>query len=68
MTADMLLLAHGAANAGTITVLRPVKHCGVVWSSDPNILVRQPNNGGWTRTGRCGKCELDLTPFQPDMI
>ncbi len=66
VTVNMLKLAHAGANSGTVVVLRPVKHCGVVWSSEPNVLVKYPN-GGWTRAGRCGKCDIDLTPFQPDI-
>ena len=59
---DMLELSHGAVKFGSVVFLRRVTHCGIVWSSDPNIIAKEPN-GGWTRNGVCGKCDVDLTPF-----
>jgi hypothetical protein len=62
MLKDMLELTHGASNNGGVVKLKRVKHCGIIWSSDPNIIAAE-KNGGWTRGGTCGKCDVDLTPF-----
>jgi hypothetical protein len=53
--ADVAFLAGAASRAGTVVTLRPTFHCGITWSSDPRIL--DGKDCGWTRTGRCGKCD-----------
>jgi hypothetical protein len=65
--ASMMDLARAASKKGTLVNLTPVGHCGVMWSSDPTALVFY-SNGGWTRTGRCGKCDVDLVPFQEVLL
>jgi hypothetical protein len=47
---------------GAVVTLNRVSHCGIVWSSNPTIIATEPAPG-WTRTGRCGKCDVDLVPF-----
>ena len=45
-----------------IVTLNRVSHCGIVWSSNPTRIATEASPG-WTRTGRCGKCDTDLVPF-----
>ena len=67
--ADMGGLAKAAAKWGDVIELSPTLCCGIVWSSDPGILDEMgeadetgavPRPTGWTRDGRCAKCERRL--------
>jgi hypothetical protein len=55
MRVAMTALAGLVAKHGGILPLSDTVCCDVVWSSDPRVL--DVVNGGWTRTGRCGKCD-----------
>jgi hypothetical protein len=55
MRVAMTALAGLAAKHGGIVPLVDTECCDTVWSSDPQVI--DLVNGGWTRTGRCGKCE-----------
>lgn len=53
-----LTLAGAAAAHGPVVTCNPKRCCGVLWSSRPSIL--DLPDGGWTRSGRCGKCGAAL--------
>lgn len=57
---SMVAIARAAAQRASVNVplWPPVLCCEVYWSSDPDALAQA--GGGWTRTGRCGKCRRDL--------